>query len=562
MTQVISTNQQLLETLNPSSLWKLFAQLSDIPRPSNDEEAVRQWIVNLVKMSNLVYKIDKIGNIAIYKPAQNSSSLTKILLQAHMDMVTEKDPDHNHNFLHDPLKLQIIGDLVTATNTTLGADNGIGLCAALAVLIHTHISHPPLEVLVTMNEEAGMVGIGKLDRTLISGDMIINLDCEEEGNVYVSSAGGRDIYIEMFAPRFEIKDKPLNSYERVGDPFWYASHLENWQVVEINLSGLSGGHSGADIHLERINPLQELANILLRLPNTNYCFISIDGGNKLNAIPRDATAKIAFLANRAFSMDNQKPDGKINPEIYGKLQTELEEFLATESARLSQVESKAIITANWQGQAKSGQKMWSNRTLGKFLHLINSLPNGVIEMSHIISDLVQTSSNIGRISTDLDNGVINIGIMARSSDDYQLLKLGSQIESIVRLSSTGNPNLGDMSSYWESPTNQTFFDDFYRQNDFQAQVSFAGTKAGWKAQSSNTLLDKFQEVHKDLYGKEAKIMAIHAGLECGELSKYLPKADIISFGPDIRDAHTPRENVSIRSVGEFYRLLVELLGRL
>jgi dipeptidase D len=520
-----SINQELLAKIKPQPLFSFFAQLSDLPRPSKKEERVQQWLTEFATDRGLSFKIDEYGNMAIYKPAQGMNTTKKVMLQAHMDMVTEKTPELEHNFEQDSLKLRIQGDKLSATNTTLGADNGIGLCAALSILDNTDIKHPNLEVLITTDEETGMTGVLNLNPEMISADQILNLDTEEEGSVYVSSAGSRDVEIELEFDRQEI-DK------------------EKQASLKIEIGGLRGGHSGAEIHLHLLNSIKLLAFVLLDLyQQIPFNISSVNGGNKRNAIPRDASARI-YLPKEQVEKATQILENICSDYIsqYQGTEKDIKISFALEQMKEKDTNKPALHATSL-----------NKKDTQELLNLLNIIPSGVMQMSEVIPDLVQTSNNLGVIRTDDEDdadGEIKITCMTRSSDSYQLVRAVSSIISAVSLVR----KLDDISPIFSPLAGEI--------EGKQVEIELGTQVSGWSASKDNQLLSIFQQVHKEQFGNEATIKAVHAGLECGILKQYLPQAEIISFGPDIREAHTPREHVSISSVDKFYKLLVAVLEKL
>ena len=235
------TNQEIVKDLKPVVLWKYFSELSDIPRSSSNEAAVRNWLINFANQHVLSYKQDKAGNLVIYKNSQNSTSTKTVLLQAHMDMVCEKDENVVHDFLSDGIKFKLDGDFLFASGTTLGSDNGVGLCAILSVLADKKISHPKIVALFTVLEETGVNGALELDTSLISGDIILNLDSEEEGEVFIGCAGSRSVILEA-----TFENEKVNTRQK---------------IYNIKIGGLAGGHSGVNISENRVNALKLLATI-------------------------------------------------------------------------------------------------------------------------------------------------------------------------------------------------------------------------------------------------------------------------------------------------------------
>ena len=501
------TNQEILKDLDPRRVWELFAELTQIPRPSNKEEGVRFWLKDFADKNNLTYKQDEQGNLVIYKPEQNTNSKKTLLLQAHMDMVCQKEADLDFDFDKDSIRVRIENNFVYACDTTLGSDNGIGLCMILAILEQKSISHPKIEALFTMNEECGMFGVMGLDKSLISADYMINLDSEEEGTLWTSSAGGRNIFAEI----------PMNYI-----------NTNTYQVAyELKISGLRGGHSGVNIHENRVNGIELLAYILgLIQSKIGLSLVSIDGGNANNAIPRDTQAVLVF--NRGFDLASIEKEIKYVNEQYINKESEL---------------SISITQTELPNQAID------QNTSRRFIKTLQSIHSGVYQMDETITNLVQTSFNLGIISTSQNK--ITISGMARSSDDFELKVLLSKLFSVLEL-------------YLE--TSFSFDFNLAKKQEIKTleyNVELSEVTPGWKHDPQNPLIDIFQEAHQVVTGKKAELMAVHAGLECGMIKQYLPNCKIISFGPTIQNAHTPQEKVGITSVKDCYEVVlkaIQILG--
>lgn len=503
-------NHQVIANLKPQNIWKLFADLAKIPRPSGQEEGVRDWLIGLAHENNWECKVDSTGNLVIYKSAQNSSSEKTLLLQAHMDMVTESDPDKEIDFSKDPITLKQEGEWLMADRTTLGSDNGLGLVAIVGLLLDKEISHPNLQALFTVDEEVGLTGALNLDASLINADYVLNLDTEEEEAVYVSSAGSRDLEAKVNFIKGTTKKSRATCFK-------------------LKIDGLRGGHSGVNIHEDRQNAIKLLAQTLSVLQSaTDLELVSIEGGNKRNAIPRYAEAE--FIVH---------PD---SIEV-------LRQTHATYSDRLKKMfkeaEPNIEITLAEDGIRNLTFTPEDTRAI---INLLQAIPSGVLQMSPTIPDLVQTSNNLGVI-TSQDDG-IEIICMLRSNADEELLNLTHTLISIFSLIDT-----------LTLPENFFGTSEQHISSD-KVFLEFSQVSPGWKAQSDNELIDYFQESHQEITGKKASVKAIHAGLECGVILSYLPKAKCISFGPEIRDAHSPVEKVKISSVETFYKVLVNLVEKL
>ena len=475
-----------ISNLNPKAIWKHFDTICSIAHPSKHESALRDALINFAKEQKLEYLVDETGNLIIRKPASKGMENRKgVILQAHLDMVPQKNNDTKHDFEKDPIIPYIDGEWLRAKGTTLGADNGIGVAAALAVLEDKTLSHPPIEVLLTIDEETGMTGAFGLKPGLLKGDILMNLDSETEGELYVGCAGGIDATITL--------DYSLEAVKSTSHTF------------DLVVKGMKGGHSGMDIILQRGNANKALFRIIYALNDLNVAVGSINGGSLRNAIPREATAKIIVAG-----LNVAKARAVVEEEAK-KIQKEL--ALTDPDVQITFQSCERVKMAI--GKAK----------LQKLIRLVYGLPNGVYRMSDSMQNLVETSSNLAIVKTE--DHTATISCLLRSSVDSSKEDLVNMIASVVAGSS--------------------------------ADVVFTGGYPGWKPNMDSPILSLMQKIYKDLFKKEAKIMAIHAGLECGLLGGVYPSWDMISFGPTIQNPHSPDERVEIESVGLFWQFLTETL---
>jgi len=386
-----------LSSLKPTSLWQLFEKICSIPHPSKHEQQISQWIQSWARALDLAVKEDDIGNIAIKKPATAGMENRKgVILQAHMDMVPQKNNDTEHDFLTDPIRPYIIeeanGPWVTADGTTLGADNGIGLASALAVLASDDIAHGPLEVLVTIDEEAGMSGAFGLQPNWLDGDILINTDSEQEGEVYMGCAGGIDGSATF--------------------PLSFADVPENYQAFNLSMSGLKGGHSGVDIHTGRANANKLLIRFLLEASEKfDIKLTEFNGGSLRNAIPREANASfVVALAN------------------IDALKASLASYLSTIQGNLGAIETAIEMLLI---SPEDFEHCWDEQTQYNILRALNACPNGVIRMSDDIEGIVETSLNLGVINTRGKN--LNALVLIRSLHDDGSLEVQRTVKSVFEL---------------------------------------------------------------------------------------------------------------------------------
>lgn len=481
--------KEAIAGLKPESLWKYFYEITRVPRCSKEEAKIREYIIQVAKKNGLEYKVDKVGNLVVKKPATPGfENRAGIVFQGHLDMVCEKNKDVQHDFSKDPIKLKREGDWLKADGTTLGADNGIGLAAALAIMENKELRHGPAEFLFTVDEETGLTGAMELSGEMLQGRILLNMDSEEDGSVYIGCAGGKDTELLL---QIENENVP-----------------NGFKPVMIHVSGLMGGHSGLNIHEGRGNAIKLLNRFLwTSLPQVGGRLAHIEGGNKHNAIPREAEAVI-FL-----------PSDKI--DVLKKLATEYDAIYKNEF-KIS--DPKVSLTIEENGFEAPG-KMFNSNLHNRLLNLLYTIPHGVLAMSHAIPGLVETSTNLAVIN--VKNGRIAILTSQRSS-------VGSELTEI---------------------------NDMVRACGFQAEaeIKSGGGYPAWQPNPESPLLQRVKRVHKDLFGKEPEVKAIHAGLECGIIGDKFPGMDMISFGPTIMGAHSPDERIQISTVERFWQFVESLV---
>ena len=482
-----------IEKLYPEKVFHYFAEISKIPRASKKEKEISDWLVKFAKERKLKVIQDEHYNVIIKKKAtEGYEDFSPLILQGHMDMVWEKNKDTEFDFSTQGIELVIDGDFLKANGTTLGADNGIAVAYALAILDSDDIKHPALEVVITTDEEDGMSGVVNLDFDEFDGKTLINLDTEEYGEVYVGSAGGTRTEAKFI---FETK--------KIGN---------GYTPISIEVKGLSGGHSGAEIHKNLGNSIKILSEVLYHLSKRyEMSLIHIDGGGKVNAIPREAVAEIAV-----------KLDGDSIDELKKLAGLAFENILKD-----FKVSDKSPILAIEKIEEKN-----LGISLGDTLNIINFLhevPNGVLEMSKHIEGLVETSINIGFISTEIVDGNVKIRIksLARSMANDPLNKL---VEEVT---------------------------DLTRKHD--ANIKIAASNPSWEYKEDSKIRELIAKSFKEITGNEPVIKAIHAGLECGVFTQNIKGADVVSIGPNIYGAHTPEERMDIKSVGETWEWLLKIL---
>ena len=480
--------ETLLAAPETKSLWESFLELSKIPRGSKNEAAAADWVAEQGRKLGCQVERDAVGNVLIRKAASaGKEGRPGTCLQAHVDMVCEKNEDTHHDFLKDPIQVWRDGDLLRAKGTTLGADNGIGLCSALAALASHDIAHGPLEVLVTIDEETGLTGANNIGAGWLKAKYLCNLDSEEEGYLTIGCAGG----VDTIVTRNLTLGAPTPGY----------------RAYRLRVMGLKGGHSGIDINAGRGNAIRVLAQVLNALrPTFAFDLAGLKGGNKRNAIPREASAYILLdpAQEGAFKAELARQEAHWKA-AYGAFDPGL--HLALEAGDASKVMSAADASA--------------------LVNLLLALPHGVEAMSPDIKGLVQTSTNLGVIDTH--DGKVEINLLTRSSIDASKSALSERIAATCALAG------------------------------FHAELS--GGYPGWKPEPNASLVQLVNDANQSVFGKPLEIMAIHAGLECGLIGEKYPAMEMVSFGPSMWDVHTPDEHVSVPSVANFWKLLVAVLER-
>lgn len=473
--------------LSPNLVWQWFAKICSIPHPSHHEQALADFIIQWAKQKQLWVEQDAAGNILIRKAATaGMEDHQPVALQAHLDMVPQANKNTAHNFLTDPIVPYVDGEWVKATGTTLGADNGIGMASCLAVLDSNDIAHPPLEVLLTASEETGMVGALELQPNWLQSEVMINTDTEDEGEIYIGCAGGEDVDI-----RFPVQWQALRKDE---------------VAVHIALTGLKGGHSGAEIHLNRGNAIKLLAKTLEKaLAKVSFRLADISGGSVRNAIPREAFATVLLSS---ASVEKFK-------QVWQLLSQQLIEAL-----------SHAEKQINFALEEATAEQGLSERQSQILLDLINALPNGVIRFSDVLPDVVETSISLGVLETKAEQ--IKLTLLARSLNDHGQDDVVSLVRSVCRLA--------------------------------DADVVFSGRYPGWEPQADANIVKRTKTLYDRILGKESVIKVIHAGLECGLINKVYPNMEMVSIGPTILGAHSPDERCHIPAVAVYWQLLTELLA--
>ncbi len=477
----------VLGELEPKALWRIFEEMCQVPRPSKHEDKIQEYAVEFGERLGLETFKDEIGNIIIRKKATKGMENRKaIILQGHLDMVPQKNSDKQHDFETDPIEPFIDDNWVKAKGTTLGSDNGIGVAAALAILESDDIPHPALEALLTADEETGMTGAHGLKAGILKGDILINMDSEDEGELFIGCAGGVDTIAKFPYSKTEIPD--------------------NYVPYKINVIGLKGGHSGLDIHLGRGNANKILNKLLMEASEKcDLRITEIDGGGLRNAIPREAFAIVVVKGDSKEGFESlvenyerdikpafkeADPDLKVNIES-----VEMPEFVIDKESQ------------------------------GNILNAVDECPNGVIAYNKDMPEVVETSTNMGIVKSVGDT--IEVTTLQRGAVDKDKEDIAQKIYDIFKKHG-GN-------------------------------TEFSGNYPGWKPNVNSPILKEMKKNYEKLFGEVPAVKVIHAGLECGILGDKYPDWDMISFGPTIRNPHSPNEMVNIATVQKFWDLLLETL---
>ena len=475
----------VLDQLEPKNVFRFFEQMCAIPHGSYNTKAVSDWCVAFAKERGLEHYQDEMNNVILIKEASAGyEEAQPVILQGHLDMVCEKAPGCEKDMAREGLDLAVEGDYIYAEGTTLGGDDGIAVAMALAALDDESLPHPRLEVILTTEEEVGMDGAMALDVSPIRGRKLLNLDSEAEGVFTVSCAGG-----SMAACELPVARAPFG-----GD------------ILRVRVAGLTGGHSGAEIHKGRANANMLLGRLLRAMAaETELRLVSADGGLKDNAIPVAAEAVVAAEDGRKAKAAAER----------------MAACFQTEYRR-----SDPMLTVTAEEAAAAWQPMDASST-ERTVCLLACAPNGVQTMSQDIHGLVQTSLNLGILKTG--ENAVTASFCIRSSVDSEKEMLKDRLACLLAQLGGG--------------------------------VSFSGEYPGWAYRPDSPLRELMTEVYREQYGREPKVEAIHAGLECGLLAGKLPGLDCVSIGPDLLEIHTPREKMSISSVQRVWMFVREILKR-
>lgn len=498
-------NDDAYHDLEPRQLWRHFAALNRIPRPSGQEDAARQYVQQIADEAGATWKTDAAGNIVVSVEAKDDEARGDeaksgevksgvedapiVAIQAHLDMVCEKRPDVQHDFGRDPILPRRDGDRIFASGTTLGADNGIGAAMALALLTDSDVRHGPLELIFTIEEETGLHGAMALDAELIHASSLINLDSEDPLELTIGCAGGADTLLHL--------------------PVSLEPSPENWRGCELVVSGLQGGHSGVQIHEPLASAIKLLIEVLMSArKSAPFRLSSIEGGSAHNVIARDAVARLV-----------------VAPHDVEKLKTATNQVSETLRSQWQRDEPDMAIQLR---ETEAPEQVWRLETQENVLDLLARLPHGVVQMSDAFPGKVETSNNLAKVETRADE--ILIETSSRSFVGDELRELRSEIGALGV--------------------------------EYGAQVEARNGYPGWEPDAASPLLHQAKIAYHAVYDREPQVEVVHAGLECGVIIARKPQMQAISFGPLIRAAHSPDEHVFISTVEPTWKLLTTLLEAL
>lgn len=478
--------------LEPRLVWECFDEITKVPRPTHHLEKMKAFLVDWAERHNIPVKTDEVGNVVMTKPATpGHENAPTVILQGHQDMVAEKRGDKVHDFMNDPITTIVDGDWVKADGTTLGADNGLGCAFAMAVLLDNNLVHGPIEALFTVDEEQGLIGANGIQPGFVKGEILLNLDSEEHGQLVIGCAGGKVTIAEL--------------------PFTMVDAPRGLSFFTVDIDHLKGGHSGMEIGLGRGNSNQQLARFLWEASQRYGLYlVAIDGGNLANAIPRKATAMFGIPEKNADDI-----------RLFAR------EFSATIHSEFLLAEGPDFVfeLADAPRQTEVIDPAVSN----KLISALFSCPNGVQGMSNAVPGLIETSCNLASVKMTPQSTIL-ITVHQRSSVDSRRDEIADRVKSLFML--------------------------------IGAEVNFDDTYVGWAPNPDSKVLKVAEQSFESLFGEKPRVEALHAGLECGLFLEKMPGLDMISFGPTLKDIHSPSERAHIPAVQKCWKLVKEILCRL
>ena len=478
--------------MEPKAVFDIFAQICKVPRPSKHEERISQWLQSFAAEHGIECVADDAMNVIMRGPATTGyEDHEGVILQAHMDMVCEKNGDVQHDFMNDPIETRVDGEWLKAKGTTLGADNGIGIAMALAAITDKELAHPAIECLFTVDEETGLTGAEKLQDGMLKGKRLINLDSEDDGQIFIGCAGGIDTLAKMHYEKSPI------------------SNLQSSIAIRLSVSGLLGGHSGDDINKGRANANQLIVWFLARIwPQTELQLAAISGGNLRNAIAREAEATVLI------------------PMAYKEqIRIEWNRYVAQMEGVFGEVEKEMRLDLETTDMPDT---IIPTDQAYRLIMALCECPHGMIAMSQEMPGLVETSTNLASIK--MKEGYIEVNTSQRSSKEPSKHHLKWAVEQALAMACD--------------------------------EVTHGDGYPGWAPNPNSPLLEKVKKAYMDLYKSEPKVLAIHAGLECGLFLEKYPYLDMVSIGPQMYGVHSPQERLSIPSTERCYAWLCQTLKSL
>lgn len=511
----------MLEQLKPQKVFYYFEELCAIPHGSGNTQAISDYCVNFAKEHSLRYIQDELHNVIIFKnssPGYENSA--PVIIQGHLDMVCEREADCHIDFTKEGLALSVSEGYISAKGTTLGGDDGIGVAFALAILSDNSLSHPPLEVVLTVDEEIGMLGAAAINCSPLQGRTMLNLDSEDEGILLVSCAGGVTATCHLPISREPVSCPP--------------EETKPWadEIYTLTVSGLLGGHSGVEINQGRANANQVLGRLLYELSKELHIrLLSMDGGLKDNAIPREGAARLIVMnplqKNSPASANGEAARKDSLADILNHFSDKWNSILQHEYAKTDSGIQMSIKKDSSLPNTDMPLPLTKESTERAITALYN-LPGGVIRMSRAIEGLVQTSLNMGILQTTKEK--ISYSFSVRSSVASEKEELLSRMECLMK--------------------------------QLSGSLTTTGDYPAWEYREASPLCTLMTTVFEEQYGYPPKIEAIHAGVECGLFAGKLPGLDCVSIGPEILDIHTPKEKLNIASCERTWRYVLEILKRL
>ena len=506
--------------MEPKAVFDIFARINQVPRPSKHEERISRWLQDFAAEHGIECFADEAMNVIMRVPATPGyENRDGIILQAHMDMVCEKNGDVNHDFMTDPIQTYVDGEWLKARGTTLGADDGIGIAMALAAITDKELPHPAIECLFTVDEETGLTGAMKLKDGVLTHKRLINIDSEDDGQIFIGCAGGIDTLAKMHYEPVH-KSQIANNDSRI--------------AIRLSVSGLTGGHSGDDINKGRANANQLLVWFLARLwPKTDVQLASIDGGNLRNAIAREAQAVITVSV--AY-----KEQVRIDWNMFC---AEMEErFKEAESGMCLELES-----------CDMPDMFVPSDQAYRLILALNACPHGMIAMSRDMPGLVETSTNLA--SVKMRSVSPEDGPSALSDSGLAACGMERKRSYFVEINTSQRSSI---------EASKHHIKDIVEQSLSIAcdEITHGDGYPGWAPNPHSQLLGTVRKAYTDLFAGEPQVLAIHAGLECGLFLEKYPYLDMVSIGPQMYGVHSPQERLSIPSTERCYRWLCQILRTL